>query len=417
MLSARLQRLDDLVKELSFQDDPDRLIRAFARQSDLLVNHDGIVTVGCRDLEAPHYRVLRSWRWRASADPWAEPHLFPTFDRGLLGELLYRAQPALIAPLEVAVDDPAREHLEGMQALACAPAYEHGRAIYMVFACRRDGDGFRSEELETLLLNANLLVRTANNMLLAQQLQDAYHRIDHEMQQVGRMQHYLLPESLPEIDGLELGASYETCSRAGGDYYDVLPLPNGQWGLFMADVSGHGVPAAVVMAMLHTLVHAYPGSPAPPAQVMAHINRHLLSMAPEAMFATAFYGIYDPGSRHLRYAIAGHPPPRLRRGRAYVSAVQSTAGLPLGIEQDETWTEADVTLAPGDALLLYTDGIIEGTNVAGEQFGLARLDDALRLGPWRAGRLVQHIERRYRDFCLGSPDMDDRTLLAGVAVP
>jgi sigma-B regulation protein RsbU (phosphoserine phosphatase) len=417
MQSARLQRIDDLVKEMSFQDDPDRLIRSFARQSDLLVHHHGIVTVGRRDLEPPHYRVLRSWRWPAGANPWTDPHLLPMYDRGILGELLYRARPALIAPLEVPADDPAREHLEGMRALACAPAYEFGRANYMVFAGRRDGDDFRPEELETLLMNANLLVRTANNMVLAQQLQAAYQRIDHEMQQVGRMQQHLLPVSLPDIDGLELGASYITCSRAGGDYYDVLPLPDGSWGLFMADVAGHGVPAAVVMAMMHTLVHAYPGAPAPPAQVLSHINRHLLSIAPEGMFATAFYGVYDPSHRRLRYAIAGHPPPRLRRGRAHVRALEGTAGLPLGIEVDDTWTEREVTLAPGDALLLFTDGIMEGTNAAGEQFGLPRLDESLRLGPWRAGRLVDHVERRYRDFCNGLPDMDDRTLLAGVAVP
>src|SRR5262249_13211962 len=95
-------------------------------------------------------------------------------------------------------------------------------------------------------------------------------------------------------------------------------------------VSGHGVPGAVVMAMMHTLVHAYPGSPTAPVQVMAHINRHLLSMAPEGMFATAFYGIYDPPRRRLRYAIAGHPPPRLRRGRSSVSAAEAPPGVHFG---------------------------------------------------------------------------------------
>jgi sigma-B regulation protein RsbU (phosphoserine phosphatase) len=413
----RLQRLDALVKELSFQDDPDQLIRVFASQSDLLLRRDGVVTASCRELPAPQYRILRSWRWPMGANPWTESHLLPLYDHGLLGELLYQARPALITPLQVADDDPAREHLEGMHSLACAPAYEQGRPIQMVYALRRNSDQFTPDELETLLMYANLLWRTANNLQLTQQLQEAYRRIDHEMLQVGRMQHHLLPEALPSIEGLELGASYVTCSRAGGDYYDVLPLPDGHWGLFMADVSGHGVPAAVVMAMMHTLVHAYPGPATPPAQVLAHVNRHLLSIAPEGMFATAFYGIYDPPRRRLHYAIAGHPPPRLRRGRSHVRAIEGTAGLPLGIEYEESWTEREVTLTPGDALLLYTDGIIEGTNSASEQFGLARLDDALRLGPWRAGRLVQHIERRYRDFCGGTPDMDDRTLLAGVAVP
>jgi sigma-B regulation protein RsbU (phosphoserine phosphatase) len=185
----------------------------------------------------------------------------------------------------------------------------------------------------------------------------------------------------------------------------------------MADVSGHGTPAAVVMAMMHTLLHAFPGPPMPPAHVLSHINRHLLAVAPEGMFATAFYGIYDPVYRRLRYASAGHPAPRLRNGAGRMRDVEQTSGLPLGVAEEDSWQEREVILVPGDVLLLYTDGILEGTNPAGEPFGLARLDDALCLGPPRAGPLVQHIERFYKDFCHGAPDMDDRTLLAAVAVP
>jgi sigma-B regulation protein RsbU (phosphoserine phosphatase) len=115
--------------------------------------------------------------------------------------------------------------------------------------------------------------------------------------------------------------------------------------------------------------------------------------------------------------MGGHPPPRLRRGRSHVSPLEATAGLPLGIAEEDTWAEREVMLQPGDALLLYTDGIFEGTNAAGEQYGMPRLDEALRLGPSRACRLVEHIERLYRAFSNGSPDTDDRTLLAAVAVP
>src|SRR5262249_44012705 len=147
----------------------------------------------------------------------------------------------------------------------------------MVMVLRREADSFAPEELEALLLNANLLGRAASNLLLAQQLQETNRRLDEEMQRVGRIQRHLLPAELPAVEGLELGASYFACNRAGGDYYDVLPLPEGQWGLFMADVSGHGVSAAVVMAMTHTLLHAFPGPLLPPNRVLAHINRHLLA--------------------------------------------------------------------------------------------------------------------------------------------
>jgi sigma-B regulation protein RsbU (phosphoserine phosphatase) len=231
------------------------------------------------------------------------------------------------------------------------------------------------------------------------------------------MQRLLLPAELPRIEGLELAASYVTSSRAGGDYYDVLPLPDGRWGLFVADVSGHGTPAAVAMAMLRTLLHASPRPPDAPEAVLAYLNQHLQKGVPEGMFATAFYGVYDPAGRRLRYACAGHPPPRLRRGRYTVAEVPVASGLPLGIFPEGTWAERELTLRPGDALLLYTDGFIEGLNGRGEPFGWERLDEALRLGPPRAAPLVAHVDRYYRSFCDGQPEEDDRTLLAVVAVP
>jgi sigma-B regulation protein RsbU (phosphoserine phosphatase) len=417
MTLSRLQRIERLVKEMSFQDDADRLVRVFAEQSGALFQHDGLVTVSRRGLEAPHYRLTRSWRRREVFDPWAEAHRLPVLRGGLLGELLHAGAPVRLNQLEVAPDDPCREHFEGMRSLIGAPAYDHGRAVYMALALRREPDGFAEADLETLLLDANLLGRAAATLQLAHQLQQAYRTLDYELQQVGRMQRHLLPAQLPAIEGLDLAASYVTCERAGGDYYDVLPLPEGCWGLLVADVSGHGTPAAVVMAMLHTLMHAYPGAPMGPGEVFLHLNHHLLAVAPEGMFATAFYGVYHAGRRRLRYASAGHPVPRLRRAGRPVEALPQTQGLPLGILPETTWDEAEQVLSPGDTLLLYTDGLLEGTNRAGALFGYERLDDALSLGPPRADALVRHIERRYKDFCDGTPDLDDRTLLAAVAVP
>ncbi len=401
MASLRLERLDALVKELSVQEDPEHLIRVFDRQANMVFPRDGLITVSRRELEPPWYRITR----------------LPLSSGGVLGQLLYAGKPAVINRLEVAADDPNWEHLEGMRSLACVPGYDSGRPLTLVVLLRRQPDSFTQEDLEGLLLNANLLGRTVNNLVLTQQLQEAYRALDHEKEQVGRMQRHLLPAELPHIEGLELGASYRTCSRAGGDYYDVLQLPDEQWGLFMADVSGHGTPAAVVMAMMHTLMHAFPGTPTPPAHVLAHINRHLLAVAPEGMFATAFYGVYDAQHRRLRYSSAGHPPPRWRSGSGCIRNVEGTAGLPLGVLDENSWTEGELALVPGDTLLLYTDGILEGTNAVGEAFGRSRLDDALRLSPVRAGALVQHVERHYKSFCNGAADMDDRTLLAAVAVP
>jgi sigma-B regulation protein RsbU (phosphoserine phosphatase) len=417
MTLSRLQRIDRLVKEISYLDDPDRLIRVFGEQSAALFQHDGLVTVSRRGLEAPRYRVTRSWRWREAVNPWVETQRLPILEGGLLARLLYGGAPVLLNDFRLDPDDPAREHLEGVRSLIAAPGYDQGKPVYLVLGLRNEPDGFSEADLEPLLLNANLLGRAAVSMQLAQQLQEAYHRLDYETQQVGRIQRHLLPAQLPTIDGLELAASYRTCERAGGDYYDVLSLPGDRWGLFLADVSGHGTPAAVVMAMLHTLLHAYPGVPLSPAEVLAHLSHHLLAVAPDGMFATAFYGVYHAPLRHLCYAVAGHPPPRLRRAGRPVESLPPVHGLPLGILPSSSWDEADLVLCAGDALLLYTDGVLEGNNRSGALFGYERLDGALTLGPTRAEALVRHIERRYKDFCDGVPDADDRTLLAAVGVP
>jgi sigma-B regulation protein RsbU (phosphoserine phosphatase) len=417
MTATRLQRLEAMVKEMSVVDDPERLIHVFSRQTDLTVDHDALLTLTRRDLTAPWYRITRYSRWRESINPWTETQRLPLFDRGFLGELLYAGKPTILNHFETSADDPGIEYLNGMQSLICAPSFDHGQPVNMVILFRREPNSFLADDLESFLLNANLVGRTVGNLILMQQLQEAKRALDYEQEQIGRMQRHLLPAELPRIEGLELDASYFACRRAGGDYYDVLPLPEDQWGLFVADVSGHGTPAAVVMAMMHTLLHSFPGPVMPPAHVFAHLNRHLLSMAPEGMFATAFYGVYDPYYRRLRHASAGHPAPLLRRGTDQVEEIAGTTGVPLGVAEEDNWTEREVSLAPGDALLLYTDGIVEGCNSTGESFGRERLETALRQGPRRAGRLVLHLERHYKDFCNGAADIDDRTLLAAVAVP
>src|SRR5262245_25543612 len=218
-MTSRIERIDQLVRQLSVQDDPHELLRVFSRQADLILPRDGIVSLTHRDLEPFHYRITRSWRWHEEINPWTETHRLPVLEGGILGRLLYAGKPAIINRLEIEPGDPAAEHLAGMRSLACAPGYDHGKALNMVVMLRQQPDAFGAEDLETLVLNANLLGRTVNHLLLNRQLQEIYQNLEDEKAQVGRMQKHLLPAELPRIDGLELASLYRTCSRAGGDYY------------------------------------------------------------------------------------------------------------------------------------------------------------------------------------------------------
>ena len=111
--------------------------------------------------------------------------------------------------------------------------------------------------------------------VLAQRLKEAYQTLDGEFAAVGNIQRSLLPAELPRVPTLDLAAFYQPSRRAGGDYYDFFPLPDGKWGVWIADVSGHGTPAAVLMAVTHTIAHTHPGPPTPPGRLLAYVNNHL----------------------------------------------------------------------------------------------------------------------------------------------
>src|SRR5262249_4519147 len=157
---------------------------------------------------------------------------------------------------------------------------------------------------------------------------------------------------LPNIPTLDLAAHYQTSRRAGGDYYDFFQLPGGRWGLLIADVSGHGTPAAVIMAVTHSIAHTHHEEPDPPSKLLNFINRHLTTRytSGKGTFVTAFYGIYDPKARTLVYSNAGHNTPRHKRGKKILSeSLDQAHSLPLGIDADEKYSDTTEKFAPGDA--------------------------------------------------------------------
>jgi sigma-B regulation protein RsbU (phosphoserine phosphatase) len=266
---------------------------------------------------------------------------------------------------------------------------------------------------------ASLFGRGTSNLVLRNQLATALSALDRELQIVGEIQRSLLPADLPLIPGFELAADYVTSARAGGDYYDFFPLPGGGCGLFIADVSGHGTPAAVLMAITHALAHAQPCSHTPPATLLKYLNEQLVRSYTRGAgtFVTAFYAVLDPARRTLTYARAGHNPPRLVRGD-WVVSLNENAELPLGIAEDEHYGQATVTLERGDLLLLYTDGITEAAAPMkpGESrrlFGLERLDALLLDGGARsAAGAIERVRAEVTAFCEGAAPGDDQTLIA-----
>jgi sigma-B regulation protein RsbU (phosphoserine phosphatase) len=411
---ARMQFIVQTMREMSRQEDPQAMVRSYGTRMRQIMPADRWISLSRRDLEAPHYRITRSSTWPGEVNPWQDKGKLPVFERGLLGELLYGDEPRLIDDLQVAEDDPAYEYLAGPRSLMAVPLFDQGVALNMVVLLRNQPAAFDREGFPEWVWLSNLFGRATQNLVLAAELRKAYRLVERELNVVADIQRSLLPRTIPEIPGLGLAAYYQTSQWAGGDYYDFFPLPDGRWGILIADVSGHGTPAAVMMAIMHSLAHNLPGPPDPPEKLLQHVNQHFATRytSEGEAFVTAFYGIFDPQRRELVYASAGHNPPRLKRCEdGSILALDVVGNLPLGLFPDQEYQQATLQLRPGDQIVFYTDGITEARNAAGEMFGPERLDEALENCHLDAQGLIETVLDTLGAFTGGMRPDDDQTVV------
>ena len=412
----RLAIITEMMREMSLQDDPQAMIRTYGARMRTIMPSDRWLSLSRRDLEAPAYRITRSSTWTETINPWKQRDRLPLLRGGLLGKLIYGDEPRIIDDITPLIqpDDPAREYLEGQRSLMAMPHYDKGRGLNMVVTMLQEPGAYDPEQFPERYWINSLFGRATQNLVLNDELKRVYEVVERELKVVADIQRSLLPRTLPDIPGLELAAHYQTSQWAGGDYYDFFELPDGRWGFLIADVSGHGTPAAVLMAVLHSLAHGHPGHPDPPSALLEHVNRRLAAhyTAQNEVFVTAFYGIYDPACRQLVYSCAGHNPPQLKRcslGR--VDSLEEVGGPPLGLFDDVAYAQATLTVRPGDILVLYTDGVTEAMDSRNKQFGLEQLNTILARCDLGASELRDAILEALDRFTGGDAAHDDRTLL------
>jgi sigma-B regulation protein RsbU (phosphoserine phosphatase) len=415
-----LEIIDRTMKAISGVTDPEKLVQAYWHGIGQLITMGHYVAVSRRNVPPPFYLVTRSSRFTEHPNPWTQRDRLPLLSGGILGEIAYANRPVLIDDLHERLrdDDPGRFYLEGFERGVALPQYDDGEGINVTVMLVPPGVEIDTAMIPMLHWQAGLFGRGTQNLVLRNQLTDALDSLNRELELVGAIQRSLLPETLPEISGFELAADYRTSARAGGDYYDFFPLEDGSWGLFIADVAGHGTPAAVLMAITHAIAHAHPNTHTPPGVLLDYLNQRLARVYTRGgAFVTAFYAVLDPPRRKLTYARAGHNPPRLARdGR--VLSLEGEGGLPLGILEEKQYGQSTVILEPGDLLLLYTDGITEAAAPlrAGqdrELFGLERLDALLLECPLHSpAECIGLIQETVTSFSGNTPPTDDQTLLA-----
>ncbi|HEY2910681.1 MAG TPA: PP2C family protein-serine/threonine phosphatase [Gemmataceae bacterium] len=409
---SRLTASVELMRELSRSSDPHEMYQLFARRMDELFPVARRLTISRRGLHYPEYRVTRCTLWKESIDPWKEAHRLPLYSGGLLAELLYSDEPQVIDHLEIDADDPAGEFLAGQQSLLAIPQFELGAAINAIVLGREDAAAFPRDRIPDLVMMSNLFARATQTLVLSKAVREAYESLDFELRTVADIQKALLPTGVPRLPGLDVAVHLQPAKRAGGDYYDFFSLPGGQLGVLIADASGHGAPAAVLMAMTHAITHTLP-HPVRPGELLTHLNAHLARRytRPTGSFVTAFYAVFDPVRGTLTYASAGHTPPRLRRREGSRAVLNRAQRLPLGIKPDEVYPEQAIPLCPGDRVAFFTDGVIEAMSGEGEVFGTGRIDAILAAEPSSAEDLLKAILASWDEFTAGIPSADDRTLV------
>lgn len=412
----RLQVIVDTMRRMSSQTEPQAMVREYSVRMRELVPGDCMLSITRRGLDAPRYRIARDSRWDEQPNPWRERHRLPVLEGGLLGELIYGDEPQIIQELDLDPAGPDYPYLQGMGSLFAVPVYDRGEAMNMVILLREDRHGFDEELAPEMVWTSNLFGRATHNLVLSDELRRAYDMVDRELKVIADLQCSLLPEKIPDIPGLEIATHYQPAARAGGDYYDFFPRPDGSWGILVGDVSGHGSPAAVLMAISHCLAHTQPGCTRSPSEVLSYVGEHLnrLYTSRNPAFLTAFYGLYRPDTSTLTYSVAGHPPPRLVRATGEIEHLDAAGGVPLGILEGADYDEAEVELRPGDALSIFTDGIPETFDPEKRMLGFPALDRLLAAASGSAEARVKAVLEATTQHARGRPADDDCTLVVAV---
>jgi serine phosphatase RsbU (regulator of sigma subunit)/anti-sigma regulatory factor (Ser/Thr protein kinase) len=312
------------------------------------------------------------------------------------------------------LDSPALEQLKQAGVKLAVPLVSQGELIGVLnLGPRLSEQDYSSDDrklLDSLAAQAAPALRVGQ-LVREQEAQAATRqRFEHELEVARLIQHHFLPRELPDLAGWEIAAYYRPAREVGGDFYDVIPLSDGRVGFVVGDVTDKGVPAALVMSATRSVLRATVARLIEPGAVLQHVNEHLCPDMPEKMFVTCLYALLDPRTGLFRFANAGHDLPYVT-SRDGVTELRAR-GMPLGLMPGMVYEENETTLAPGDCVLLHSDGIVEAHSPAREMFGFPRLKATVGDAPGGQAlidRVLADVEAFVGD---GAEQEDDITMVA-----
>ncbi|MFZ0807125.1 MAG: GAF domain-containing SpoIIE family protein phosphatase [Candidatus Sulfotelmatobacter sp.] len=285
------------------------------------------------------------------------------------------------------------------------PLHVEGQLVGVFTASHTKLDAFSACQLRLLQALCSDVAVAVHNARRFQQEQKQREEMTREAREARLIQQALLPKASPSVAGFDVSGLSIPVGAVGGDWYDFIPMDKGRWGLVLADVSGKGTAAALLMSATRGILRSLAEAACSPGEVLTKLNRLLVEDFPAGRFVTMIYGVLDPAKRTLTFANAGHLRPLLITGTS-ARFVDVERGIPLGLGSGD-FSEVEVNLPPGSRLVFYSDGITEAENPADEEYGLARLQEHFSRPDASAESLLADV----RTFANGAGLRDDASVI------
>lgn len=285
------------------------------------------------------------------------------------------------------------------------PLHVDGELVGVFTASHRETDAFSPHQLRLFQGLCNHVAVAIQNAVRFRHERSEREKMSLEAQEARAIQQALLPKSSPFIPGFEVSGLSISASAVGGDWYDFIDLRDGRWGLVLADVSGKGTAAALLMSATRAMTRSLAETSCSPAEVLTKLNHLMVDDFPSGRFVTMVYAVLDPQTRTLKFANAGHLPPVVVDASG-TRFLETEMGLPLGIRRG-TYSECTIALEEGSGIVLYSDGITEATNQNDEEYGAKRMAEHLQGKAVSKESLLEDV----RGFVNGAGLRDDATVI------
>ncbi len=408
-ITRKISRSLDLQEVLNLvMDTLDSLIPYDAAGIFLLKQPDSTAVDQGEEQRVFHAEALRGY----DIDELTELHL--KLGEGIVGHVALTAEPVI--SLDVRKDPLYINAREETRSEMVAPIISNDEVIGVFDLESDELNAYSEDDLQVLMMLSSHVAIIIEKVMLHEQLIEKK-RLEGQLEVARQVQLELLPPSDPKLEGFDISAFNFPTEEVSGDYYDWVPIYDDQIGVVVADVSGKGVPAALLMAFLRASLRAATHIGYAPHISLAKANYLLWESIERNQYVTAFYGVLDASHRTLAYANAGHNPPLLLDAGGNIKFIDR-GGVPLGMFRDTRYYEYYLTIEPDEVLVLYTDGVTEALSPEGEEFGRQRLAESVKASRQLSAKdLIAAVQKGVINWTDGRGATDDITFFVVKALP